>query len=135
MRKLFAKFTSRRHLSSLVGRVNRLNQHDWDNKQKYFEVGNLCTPDRLQSKMLLTIDKCLSKITKNSVFQLPFVAIQATWQLKTLFLKIFDLCTLIIQVLTFLIAAYPVCYAECNSVIFISLLKFVHMIHVHKNYE
>ena len=53
--------------------------------------------------MLLTIDERGSKIARNSVFG-------DKWQLKTLFLKIFDLCSSI--VLTFLIAVYPLCLRE-----------------------
>ena len=36
------------------------------------------TPGRQQSKTLLTIDKRGSKIDRNSVFRLPFVASRAT---------------------------------------------------------
>ena len=67
---------------------------------------NLCTLDRRQSKMLLTIDKSGSKTARYSVFDCH-LGDGDKWQSKTLFLMIFYLCSLI--VLTFPIAPYPVC--------------------------
>ena len=63
----------------------------------------ILTRDRQQSKMLITIDECGSKIARNSVFDCH---LGDKWQLKTLFLMIFYLPSSI--VLTFSIAAYPV---------------------------
>ena len=95
----------------------------------------LCQPDRQQSKMLFTFDQCGSKIPRNSVFN------GHKWQPKTLFLKIFDLCLLI--VFKFSIAAYQVCMCDLipfyipktlsaihsiNACIQISVVKSINMI-------
>ena len=64
-------------------------------------LAHICkTPERRQSKTLLTIDERRSKMARKQCFQLPFVGIRAT---KTLLLTIFDLRSSI--VLTFSIAA------------------------------
>ena len=49
----------------------------------------MTTPDTLQSKMLLTIDKRGSKIARNSVFIAICSHLGNIWQSKTLFLTIF----------------------------------------------
>ena len=59
------------------------------------------TPDRRQSKMLLTIYELGTKITRNSVLNCHL----SKWQSKTLFLTIFYLSLSI--ALTFSIAAQP----------------------------
>ena len=66
------------------------------------------TLDRRQSKMLLhvTIDKRVSKIARNSVFDCHLSLVSDKWQSITLFLTIFYLRSTI--VFTFLIAASPV---------------------------
>ena len=67
----------------------------------------LFTPDRRQSKTLITIDERRSKIARTSVFDRCMSQSCHKWQSKTLFLTIFYLCSSI--VLTFLIDAYPMC--------------------------
>ena len=64
------------------------------------------TPDRRQSNMLLTIDERISKFARNSVFDCHLLPVGPQMAIKTLFLNVFDLCSLI--VLTFSIAANPV---------------------------
>ena len=89
------------------------------------------TPDRRQSKTHLTIDERGSKITRNSVFDKQSKTLLTIdergskisrnsvsiaichqtgdkWQSKTLFLTNFDLRSTV--VLTFSIAAYPMCF-------------------------
>ena len=68
----------------------------------YFNQGGHSglTPCRRQSKTLLTIDECGSKIARNSVGR------QMTIKNSVLFLSIFDICST--RELTFSIAAYPV---------------------------
>ena len=63
------------------------------------------TPGRRQSKTLSTIDERGSKIDRISVFDFHLSPVWQ-WQLKTLFLTVFDLRSSI--VLAFSIAAYPV---------------------------
>ena len=61
--------------------------------------------------MILTIDKRGSKIDRNSIFAIAICRQPGDkWQLKTLFLTIFDLGSSI--VLTFSIAAYQVCIRD-----------------------
>ena len=68
--------------------------------------------------MLLTMDEGGSKLARNSVFDCH---LSPGWrQSKTLFITIFDLRSSI--VLTFSIAAYPVCF--CNSIKMKSKLVF-----------
>ena len=64
------------------------------------------TPDRWQSKTLLTIDERGSKIFINGVFLLPFVACRAILAIENCVSNNFDLRKSIL--LTFSIAAYPV---------------------------
>ena len=61
-----------------------------------------------EQKRSIIIDESGSKIARNSVLDCKT---SDTWESKTLFLTTFDLCSSI--VLTFLIAAYPMCYASC----------------------
>ena len=68
----------------------------------------ICTPDMRQSKKLLTIDehglKSLERMFSIAICR----QLGDKWQLKTLFLEMFDvLCSI---VLTFSIAANPVCF-------------------------
>ena len=76
--------------------------------------GTFITPDRRQSKTILTIKKKHGlKIARNSVFDCHMSPqLGDKWQSKTLFLTIFYLRSSI--VLLFLIAAYPVCYPSNN---------------------
>ena len=66
------------------------------------------TPDRRQSKMLLTIDKRGSKITRNSVFNCHLSPVGRQMAIQNSVSNYFDLRLSI--VLLFLIAAYPMCY-------------------------
>ena len=70
----------------------------------------LCTPDRRQSKTLLKIDECGSKIDRNSVFDCHLSPVERQMAMKNPVSNDFDLHLLI--VLTFSIAAYPVCYGK-----------------------
>ena len=70
-------------------------------------IKDLTIPGRRQSKMLFTIDEHGSKIARK-VFCIAMRHQSGDkWQSKTLFQMIFDPCLSI--VLTFSIAAYPVC--------------------------
>ena len=66
------------------------------------------TPDRWQSKTLLTVDEHGSNIARNSVFDCHFRKESDKWQSKNLFLMIYSLLSLI--VLKFSITTYQVCY-------------------------
>ena len=71
----------------------------------------LFTPDRRQSKMLITIEECGSKVARNSVFDCHLSPVGRQMAIENLFM-IFDLRLWI--VLTFSIAAYPVCYCSAR---------------------
>ena len=64
------------------------------------------TPDRQQSKILLTIDKHGSKIVYNSIFDYHLSPSGDKLQSQSVFLTIFNLPSSI--VITLLIAPYPV---------------------------
>ena len=68
----------------------------------------MSTPDRQQSKTLLTIDERGSKVARNSVFDCQLLPVGRQIAIKTLLQTIFDLRSSIVHVLTFSIAAYPV---------------------------
>ena len=65
------------------------------------------TLDRRQSKMLSTIDKCGSKIARNSVFDFHLSPVGRQMAIKNSVSTNFDLCSS--MKLTFSIVAYPVC--------------------------
>ena len=73
----------------------------------------LTTPSRRQSETLLTVIELGSKIFRNSVFDCICRHYGDKWQFKTLFLKISDLRWP--KVLSFSIAAYPVCLLWWSS--------------------
>ena len=75
-----------------------------------------------QPKTLSTIDEHRSKIDRNSVFDCHLSPVGNKWQLKTLFLTIFDLFSSI--VLVFSIATYPVCVRP-ELFIYLVLLRFL----------
>ena len=79
-----------------------MNQYD----SSHFLELTMYTPGRRQLKMLLTIDEHGSKLIETVLSIAICHQSGDKWQLKTLLLKIFDLCSSI--VLTFLIATYPV---------------------------
>ena len=68
------------------------------------------TPDRRQSKTLLTIDERGSKIARNKILDCHFRQSGEELQSGTLFLTILNLRSSL--VFTFLIATYPVWYHE-----------------------
>ena len=82
----------------------------------------LFTPGRRQSKSLLTIDERGSKIARNSVFDCHLSPVRQM-AIENSFSNDFDLRSSI--VLTFSIAAYPVCYlrdSKPSTVVFVILV-------------
>ena len=74
------------------------------------------TLDRVQSKMLLTIDKHRTKITRNSVFNCHLSPVWHQMAIKNSVSNYFYLCSS--TAFMFLIAAYPVWYQVVYSFCF-----------------
>ena len=82
------------------------NFHFLTTFSEYLHFRNIFTPDRRQSKRLLTIDEHESEIARNSVFHCHLSPVWRQMAIENSVSKVFDLRSSI--VLTFLIVAYPV---------------------------